>query len=338
MGARIAVIILAAATVAAQPAFAESGLTAARTLYDDAQYGQALVMLDELVAADAAGGATAEVHQFRALCLIALGRHDEADRAMAATVAADPHFRPDPGTVSPRVVSMFAAARRRLLPSAIRQAFAAATALHREGARALAVEQFGDLLRLLDDPALRDDQSLADLAVVASAFVDLYRAQAQEAVAPQSAPAKAGPGSSVPVTPGQAEAVPTEVATAPPTTPPTASPTTSASTHVAAPADSPPPTLETPAFTAPVALAQELPKWMPPDTLSARRTFFGAITVLVDEQGRVIAARKKRGIHPAYDPVVLEAARRWSYMPAFRNGLAVRSELTVEVQLNPPVE
>ena len=56
--------------------------------------------------------------------------------------------------------------RRRLLPPLIRRGFADATAQYREGATARARQRFDDVLRLLDDPALQADQSLADLALV----------------------------------------------------------------------------------------------------------------------------------------------------------------------------
>lgn len=306
----IAVIVLAAGFAvfagasarASAAASAVSPLVEAQALYDDAQYGPALAVLDEL----AAVASTPDVHQYRALCLIALGRHDEAARAMDASVTADPHFRPDPRTVSPRVASMFTEARRRLLPATIRHGFAAAMALHREGARDQAGERFSDLLRLLEDPALKDEQSLADLALAASAFVELRRAQAVPPVLPS----------------GRVSEVALLLALAP------------AMSVVAALAPDEP----TASFTPPVALSQELPKWTPPNNAMATRTFVGAIAVVIDEQGRVVKATKQRTIHPAYDPAVLEAARGWTYMPAFRDGLPVRSELTVEVQFNPPVD
>jgi hypothetical protein len=349
----VAAITLAAVISASAASAAESGLAAARTFYDDAQYARAIAVLDGLPAAEV----TAEAHQYRALCLIALGRSDDAERAMASAVAADPHFRPDSGTVSPRVVSMFAATRRRLLPATIRQGFAAATALHRDGARALAVEQFTDLLRLLEDPALKDDPSLADLAVVADAFIELYRARGPEQGPPASAaPVRAALAtptpSGAPTVGGEGDS-PIDLVRSIAETGSAAASSAAASGGAAsggtassgAGSSSAAETSSaaeggrvTAAYTPPVALLQDLPKWVPPDPLSSKRTFFGAITVVVDEQGRVIAAKKKRTIHPAYDPVVLAAARRWSYMPAFRDGLAIRSELTVEVQLNPPVE
>jgi hypothetical protein len=84
-----------------------------------------------------------------------------------------------------------------------------------------------------------------------------------------------------------------------------------------------------------VAIVRPLPKWSPPDARSATRAFAGAITVDVDERGRVVGTSTQRAIHPAYDPVVLAAARAWIYKPALRKGRPVRSEVTVEIELLP---
>jgi TonB family protein len=305
-------------------------LSDARAFYDDARYAQALHVLDQLAAATPTT-ATAEVHAYRALCLIALGRTDAAERAMADIVAADPFFRPDPDT-SPRVVSMFAATRRRLLPPAIRRGFAEATALYREGARLRASERFDEVLRLIDDPALGDDQSLADLALVASAFVELTRAQTAAPVtqAQQAVPADRDVVAAPATTPVALVALPEQGPGPAPGSPAQAPAVLEAPTSAAASA--------TGQFRPPVALDQPLPEWTPPDTRSAERVFEGAITLAIDERGRVIAATKKRTIHPAYDRKVLEAAREWSFTPALRNGQPVKSELTVEVRLKPPVE
>ena len=136
-------------------------------------YTRALEVLDQLSISEP----SPRVHQYRALCFIALGRPDAAERAMADIVAADPFFALEAEAASPRIAAQFAAVRRRLLPPLIRRGFADATAQYREGATARARQRFDDVLRLLDDPALQADQSLADLALVAGAFVELTKAQ-----------------------------------------------------------------------------------------------------------------------------------------------------------------
>ena len=302
------------ALAASDPRMAE-----AQRFYDDAMYTRALEVLDQLAASNPSGN----VHQYRALCYIALGRSEAAERAMAEIVAAEPQFALDPDVASPRVIAQFAAVRRRLLPPLIRRGFAEATALFREGAPARAQERFNDVLRLLDDPALQNDQGLADLGLVASAFVELTRAQ--------TAPPPPVVATVRPVVPVAAPVSPSPVPAGAEPAPPAAS--------LAVPSQSPGPmrvtASEPAAFEPAVAMVRPLPKWTPPDPRTAARTFAGSIALNVDERGRVTGAETVRMIHPAYDPVVLAAARQWVFQPARQRGKPVRSEVTVEIELLP---
>ncbi len=303
-------------------------------LYDNAMYTQALEVLDRLSITTP----TATVHQFRALCLLALGRSDTAERAMADIVAADPFFALDPEAASPRVIAQFAGVRRRLLPPHIRRGFAEATAFYRDGAKLWANERFTEVLRLLDDPALHNDQSLTDLTLVASAFVELTRAQTAPPppIAAVTRPVVAALGPVSPVTdppfePVRPAAVTVVTLTAPAPAAAIVSPvvdsTTPAPVRVSASAPAP--------YEPAVAVVRPLPRWSPPDARSAAMTFAGAITVDVDERGRVVGTSTQRTIHPAYDAVVLAAARAWVYKPALQRGRPVRSEVTVEIELLP---
>ena len=285
-------------------------------------YTRALEVLDQI----AIEQPSAAVHQYRALCFIALGRSDAAERAMADIVAADPFFVLDAEAASPRVAAQFAAVRRRLLPPLIRRGFADATARYREGATAQARQQFDRVLKLLDDPALQNDQALSDLALVAGAFVELTRAQtppppiapiARSIVAaplPPALPARSCPSAArcrrrrpLPDRRGEPAPAPMRVTASEPV-----------------------------AFEPAVAVVRPLPKWMPPDVrAAAARKYSGTIAVEVDARGRVVAAASKRIIHPAYDPVLLAAAREWVFRPARQNGRPVKSEVTVEIELLP---
>jgi TonB family protein len=66
------------------------------------------------------------------------------------------------------------------------------------------------------------------------------------------------------------------------------------------------------------------------------RTFRGTIRVTIDEVGRVENAVMMKPVHPLYDPILLDAARSWRYVPAKRGGLAVKYVKTVDVTLVPP--
>jgi TonB family protein len=154
--------------ISGRPAVAQDALAQAKTLYGAANYAEALKLLES-----AAGTSTQEARQYRALCFLALGRTAEAEREAAAVVEADPFFKPDEDDVAPRVVNLFASARRKLLPSIIRATFDDAKRLFSEGNRERARTRFEDVLRLLDDSALEANSVLSDLKIVAAGFVDL---------------------------------------------------------------------------------------------------------------------------------------------------------------------
>jgi len=319
MRLRLVGLIAAALIGTASLTAAGDRLAEALRLYDDAMYTRALEVLDALSIEQP----SAAVHQYRALCLIAIGRPDAAERAMADIVAADPFFALDGEAASPRVAAQFAAVRRRLLPPLIRRGFAEATARYREGATARAREQFDQVLKLLDDPALQNDQALSDLALVAGAFVELTRAQTPPpAITPIARSIVAAPlPPSLP-----AATVDPEPA------PPAAAPTVVAST---APAPMRVTASEPVAFEPAVAVVRPLPKWMPPDVRAAQRKYAGTIAVEVDARGHVVAAASKKTIHPAYDPMVLAAARDWVFQPARQNGRPVKSEVAIDIELLP---
>ena len=71
-------------------------LGAARDLYASARYDEALAMLNDLRPADAATRMSdmKSIEQYRSLCLLALGRGSEAEKAIAAVVTADPAYQP----------------------------------------------------------------------------------------------------------------------------------------------------------------------------------------------------------------------------------------------------
>lgn len=320
MRTRLRALVVAALIGTASVASAGDRLTEALRLYDDAMYAQALELLDAI----ALEQPSPDVHQYRALCLIALGRPDAAERAMSDIVAADPFFVLDGDAASPRVAAQFAAVRRRLLPPIVRRGVAEAMARYREGSKARAREQFDQVLKLLDDAALQNDQALSDLALVATAFVELTRAETAPpplitpiaraiVAAPLPPPLPAAPADPEPAPPAAGQ--------------PAVSSTPQAPMRVTA--------SEPVAYEPAVAVVRPLPKWMPPDPSAAQRKFAGTIAVQVDARGHVVAAVTKRTIHPAYDPVVLAAARDWVFQPARQNGRPVTSEVSVEIELLP---
>jgi hypothetical protein len=106
----------------------DADLTAARDLYASAAYDDALSVLNRLRSSEHPASQSRAIEQYRAFCLLALGRPADAEQAIEAVVAAEPTYTPGDGDASPRIRSAFTAVRRRMLPSIIQQKYAQAKA------------------------------------------------------------------------------------------------------------------------------------------------------------------------------------------------------------------
>jgi TonB family protein len=210
--------------VASANAPSDIALDRARDLYYSASYEQALAMLDQL-RGTAAGTHIDQitVEQYRAGCLFALGRWDEAEDAMERAVTYAPHLAPEELGLSPRLVAAFASVRARVLAELEHE---------RQAARTLA--QAASAVR--QSPTF---YTIDDLDVTRPAIV-------QE---------------SVPV----------------------------------------PPRMRGVDFRGSLRLEVE-----------------------ISAEGTVENVTVREGIHPIYDALILDAAKRWRYEPALRNGQPVR--------------
>jgi hypothetical protein len=155
-----------------------------RTLYESADYDQALVLLAPLDTPDA--------HRYKALCLLALGRNQEAAAAVSALVTASPLFVASADDAPPRLVQLVDETRRKMLPSIARRAFAEGRQHFTAKRNEEAEEQFTLVLSLAGDPAFVDSTDAQDLKTLAQGFIDLARAAAS-AQAAQVAPKPAAP-------------------------------------------------------------------------------------------------------------------------------------------------
>ena len=181
---RLFQVVAAGLLTAAVPGIAQTqdAFERAKTLYLEAAYEDALALLETR-----GSGSTADVHLYRALCLLALGRTSEADAAIAKSIEADPLATVARKDVSPSVAAMLASARLRMLPEMARRRVADGRLLYQQGDRTGARQRFEAAIRLLDDPTLAKQTELADLKALASGFLDLIRAQS----VPPAAPARA---------------------------------------------------------------------------------------------------------------------------------------------------
>ena len=291
---RLFQVVAAALFTAAVPGIAQTqdAVERAKTLYLEAAYEDALALLETR-----GSSSTADVHLYRALCLLALGRTSEADAAIAKSIEADPLATVARKDVSPSVAALLASARLRMLPEMARRRVADGRLLYQQGDRTGARQRFEAAIRLLDDPTLAKQTELADLKALASGFLDLIRAQS----APPAAPA--------PAAPARATATP--------------------------PAVIAPPAPMAPAISRPTVVSQTVPPWRPPDPSWRNRELRGSVLLSIDAAGRVTTATMQQSVYPSYDRLLLEAARTWRYTPAMRDGQPTPSQLIVPIVIRP---
>jgi len=293
---------VAALTLAtAGTAVAQDSLAAARDLYASAAYEDALVVLNRLRPLDSRAGEGGAIEQYRAFCLLALGRAAEAEHAIEAIVAAEPSYRPSNAEVSPRVRSAFSEVRRRMLPAIIQQKYAQAKAAFDRKEFAAAAESFNQVLGLMAEPDVAsaiNQPPFSDLRTLAVGFHDL----SVTAAAPPPPP----PPPPQPATP-----------------PASASPTRPAAPRIYSSID---------ANVVPPIVVRQL---LPPFPSKAVPSGQGIVEVVVDETGAVEAATMIAPVSGAYDRAVLDAAKTWQYKPATLGGAPVKFRKDIRITFKP---
>jgi TonB family protein len=255
-----------------------------KALYAAAEYDKALEVIASLD--------SLESQQYKALCLLALGRTADASTAIETLVNASPTFIPSSDDAPPRFVELVTKVRQKMLPGIARRVFTEGRERYNEKQNDEALKRFSLVLTLIKDPAFTDASAKQDLETLATGFSDLAKAA--------TTPVKVVAAAPEPVPPPPA-AAPTAAATAVP-----------------------------PKVVPPVALVQTVPP-MPTD-IATRVGAKLVLVVQIDAAGRVTAATVKESAHPRYDRLVALATRDWRYTPATLNGLAIASEQTVTIQ------
>jgi TonB family protein len=316
----LAAVFVVLALGAQQPgvSLTADALTQVRELYALASYEEALSRLDAVGTSVNPGRAA----QYRALCLLGLGRTADAERTLEQLVMDHPGYSMPEDEVSPRLASMYKQTRQRLLPAAARARYAQAKTMFDQQQFEEAARGFRDVQSLLSDGAfVAEHDGLRDLKVLSEGFLGLAEGEVTKAeqaartpppVARTEAPT---PAASTP----RAPVAPTAAAASAPV--------------AAAPADSVIYSESDTVVQAPTDVTRRLPAWNPPPAL-ARMEFRGVLEVIIDEQGTVTSTGIVEAVHPSYDPVLLEAAKRWRFRPATREGSAVRYRKTFEIVLN----
>jgi TonB family protein len=282
-------VLTAAMLLYATAAIAQESIAAARDLYAAAAYDEALARLNDLRLTKHSSDDDRAIEQYRALCLFALGRATDAERAIEAMVVAAPGYRPSEADASPRVQAAFVDVRRRVLPGIIQQKYNNAKAAFDRKDLASARAGFAQVIELLADPAVVSgpmQQERAALLTLATGFRDLST--------PPVAP--------LPAAPAPQPAQPQRVIAIKPAP---------AAGRIYSAAD--------PGIAAPTAVRQ---------SVAALAGVFaprpGAVEIVIDESGAVVDATIQISVNPVYDRLALATARSWRYRPAMFGGVPVK--------------
>jgi TonB family protein len=245
-----------------------------------------------------------DVDHYRALCLLALGRTGETERALEELVSRRPLFKMTDADVSPRLVALFHTVRRRVLPVATKDLYAKAKANFEQKRYVTASTQLKDLVDLLEDEDLDPNAgAFADLKLVAEGFLRLADAEIEAARVAEAAAASALRTSA-------------------------AQPGASDASRVYSDTDE--------GVVAPVAVARSVPVWRRPASPAfAGRSFQGQLRVLIDEKGRVESATLLRPLIEGYDALLLDAVRNWQFRPATKDGQPVKYVKLFTIDVSP---
>lgn len=231
--------------------------------------------------------------EYRASCLLALGRAAEAERVLESVVSRRPDFTFEGGDRPPKLVALLRSVQKRAVPAALKMRYAAAKAAFEAGRLDAAAAQFRQLLATLARlDGVVDRETAADLRTLSEGFVRLATpAPPEPMVAAVAVPAQ------VPAPRGVYDDRDADV-------------------------------------TPPVAIEQRFPAWNAPRALQ-RNTLRGILEVVIDENGAVVASVMRQPAHAIYDPLLLDASKRWSYYPALRGERPVAYRKTIIVTLHP---
>jgi hypothetical protein len=281
-------------------------LASAKALYASAEFEEALAMLESLRGVES----PEVIEQFRALCLLGLGRSSDAERALEQLVMLSPRHQVG-ADVSPRLLTMFRSVRERVLPAAARELYASAKADFDAGRHAQAATKFKELIAITREDDLTSElgAELRDYAQLADGFLSL----SELALVKLAAPAAPAPAADAPVVRAEADPVPSVPA------PPEQFIFSSLDTDVVPPRE----------------VSKRMPPWAPSSRVLRESSFRGLLEILIDEQGLVQASRLITPVTPSYDRPLLDAARSWRFTPATRQGQPVKYLKILEIVLSP---
>ncbi|HEY5618317.1 MAG TPA: energy transducer TonB [Vicinamibacterales bacterium] len=294
---RVAVTCLVILLLTAARLHAQDTLAAARDLYASAEYDNALKLLDRLSAGASSGDEQQSIELYRSLCLLAVGRQQDAERSIETIIGRDPLYQPT-DDLSPRMRSAFSDAKKRMLPAIVQQQYAEAKGAFERKEFEAAASGFKRVVEALNDPDMghaAKQPPLADLRTLAAGFHDL----SVKAIPPPPPPQPVAPPP-----PSVQVSLPPRIYTG-----------------------------EERNVVPPQTLVQALPKFpgaVPP------RGVTGVVEVVINEGGAVESAAMIVPVNSSYDRMVVTAATRWQYQPAMMNGTPVKFRKRIQITVTPP--
>jgi TonB family protein len=300
MTRRLAVALVAILLASTGLGAVDEGISTARNLYAAAEYEDALAMLDRLRAAAPKNDELRTIEQYRALCLLALGRRNDAELAIASLVKDQPSYRLAEADAAPRVRSAFTEVRRRMLPAIIEERYGAAKAAFDRKQFVAAEDGFKQVLTLLADQDLGPaaaQSPLSDFRTLAEGFRDL----SAKAAPPPPPPPPAAPVAPPPLAPA---------------------PTPPVRGLIYGPDDA--------QVSPPITVRQALPPFTFRSSESPNQ---GTLEIVIGETGAVESAVIRSSVSPRYDALVVEAARGWRYKPATLRGTPVMYRKLIVIAL-----
>lgn len=170
------VLAISQAPVQSPVGDANAELAAARQLYANAAYDEALERLTRVNPPPALAD---QVDTYRALCLLALGRSRESEQIIERVLTRNPKYTLDEADVSPRLIIVFRAVRARLLPVTARNLYALGRASYEAKKFDVAARQFREVVDLLAGEP-NPEPGVADLRMLAEGFLKQIEAATAE--------------------------------------------------------------------------------------------------------------------------------------------------------------
>jgi tetratricopeptide (TPR) repeat protein len=292
----IAIVLALSSVVGSEVRASDDSLARAKDLYASAAYDEALALLNQFN--DSSPSEAVEVDQYRAFCLLALGRRDDAGKVIQQIVEADPSFQPSETQASPRLQEAFRDVRRRVLPSIVRQSYADGKAAFERKEFELAIRRFDNVISLLNDPDIVGRDELKDLRTLSTGFRDLI------------------------TTSNEPVATPATVA-APIVVNPPSKPESDDSVYGPEDADVVPP----------VTISQALPAWQ--RTNHETQAYEATLILVIDQTGRVTSVNMTGTLQPSYSSLLRDAVNQWKFQPATKNGVPVKFRKILAIRLKP---